>query len=500
MTMKRVAALSLTLCLLLAGCVPLTSELRPVDAAYVMPMPEDAPAAPAVGDEIVPRVVSATLYFPSTDGHELIAEPTVVMVEAGRTLPRCLMEALLNGPASPEARRAFPEGTSLLSVRRSGDTAVVDLSMEARSVETPRQMFFMRAAIANTLCGVEGIEYADVLISGRALPLMPLPCGAGVANSASVPAQWSQALSESELAGDGGSDVRRYAVLYHPARGSRLIVPETRQILIEDGDALGALLAALADDEALLPALRPVLPDSDPTLITGAELVTLTDGRAVARITFDGNLSAILDRAKLSAWQMFASLTCTLTGFLPDLDGIQVYMGDGLLTRINSLEGEVTLDNGVMPRAIFERTIGQLETIYMTASDGSLQPLGRAMSPEDAVSPRMLLMHLFDEPRDWEEDTSRVVPDGLSIDDLLGVRVENGVATLNFSQSFYAGCQRLNSQQERNLVYALVNSLTGHAAVRAVRIQIEGEALETLVHDISLLAPLMRNPGIISGN
>ena len=30
--MKRTAALSLMLCLLLTGCVPLSSELRPVDS------------------------------------------------------------------------------------------------------------------------------------------------------------------------------------------------------------------------------------------------------------------------------------------------------------------------------------------------------------------------------------------------------------------------------------------------------------------------------------
>lgn len=497
--MKRTAALSLVLCLLLTGCVPLTSELRPIESQFDMPLPDEAAPSPAIGDAVGDRVVSAALYFPSYDWQELIPEATVVTVEAGKTLPHRLVEALLDGPATEEARRVAPEGTSILSVRRSGETAVVDLSMEARSVETPRQMFIMRAAIVNTLCGVEGIACVDVLISGRALSPMPLACGAGTANTLPVVAQWNQALSESEIAVSGVADISRTAVLYHPARESRLIIPEARQIVIRNGDALGALLEAMADDGGLSPALMPILPDSDATLITGAEIVTLSDGRRVARLTFDGNLSAILERARLNAWQMYASLACTLTGFVPDLDGMQVYVGGGQLARVESPDGEVTLDNGVMPRAIFERTIGQLETIYMTASDGSLKPLSRAMKPEDALSPRMVLAPLFDAPLEWERDTSRVMPDGLSIDDLLGVRVENGVATLNFSASFYAGCQRLNGQQERNLVYALVNTLTEHAAVRAVRLQIEGETVDTLVHDISLLGPLMRNPGIIGG-
>ena len=492
--MKRASALSLALCLLLTGCVPLSAELRPVDSHFEMPMPEEEPAAPVIGDEIASRTVSATLYYPSEDGQELVLETAEITVEGNKSLPLCLVEALLKG--GPQA--VAPKDTSVLSVRQSGGAVVVDLSMEARGIETPRQMFLMRAAIVNTLCGAEGVSCADVLISGRALPLTALPCGAGQASAAPITVQWSQALSEAELASEGAADVSRVAMLYHPARNSRLIVPEAREIVIEDGDALGALLAAAADDGALDPAVRPILPDSDAGLITAAELVTLADGRHVARLTFDGNLSVILDRARVSAWQMYASLTCTLTSFLPDLDGMQVYVGDGQLTRVESPEGEVALDNGVMHRAMFERTIGELDTIYMTASDGSLKPLSRAMRPEDAASPRMLLALLFEEPRPWEEDASRVVPDGLSIDDLLGVRIEDGVATLNFSQSFYAGCQRLNSQQERNLVFALVNTLTERPAVRAVRIQIEGEALETLVHEISLLAPLVRNPGVIS--
>ena len=241
-----------------------------------------------------------------------------------------------------------------------------------------------------------------------------------------------------------------------------------------------------------------MLPDADGTLITGAEIATLSDGRRVARLTFDGNLSAILERGRLSAWQMYAALTCTLTGFLPEIDGIQVYVGSGQLTRVESPDGEIALEGGVMPRALFERTIGRLETIYMTAADGSLRPLSRAMAQEDALSPRMLLALLFGEPQEWEAGVSRVVPDGLTAGDLLGIRIENGEATLNVSAAFYAGCQRLNSQQERNLIFALVNTLTERPAVRSVRFQVEGEQVDVLVHEISLLGPLLRNPGLIS--
>jgi len=497
--MKRAAGLlSLALCLLLAGCMPLTAVLHPLDADYDMPLPGAQSVAPAVGDAVVGREVEATLYFPSADQQDLVPTRAAIAVPADATLAECLARALLDGPGPAGTRRLAPEGVSVLSVRQSEETVVVDLSIGARAVEDARQLFLMRAALVNTLCGAEGIDVADVLIAGRAESPFALPCGAGRAEASSPLTQWTQAQSESERAGDETLSFGRTAVLYFPACDGRHIVPQARDIVITGADALPALLAALADDGGLDAALRPALLPSDNPLVSGAEIVMLENGLRVARLTFDGNLSAILERARLSAWQMYAALTCTLTEFLPGLDGVQVYVGDGQLVRADTPEGDVAVENGVMTRAMFERMIGSLSTIYMTAADGSLKPLHRAVAAADALSPRMLLSPLFGGPEAWESGVSRVIPDGLSVDDLLGVRVEDGEAVLNLSAAFYAGCQRLTAQQERNLVYALVNTLTGRADVNAVRFQIEGETVETLVRDICLVGPLVRNPGLIS--
>ena len=496
--MKRAAAIAVILCLLLSGCVPLTSELRPVDGRYDMPLPESEAVEPAVGDAVAGRTVEAALYFPAEDGQSLVSVPASVFVPGGDTLPRRLVQALLETPAPKGAQAVAPDGTSVLSVRQSGETAVVDLSIEARGARTDRARLLMRAAIVRTLCGVGGIAAVDVLVAGRSEWPFTMPCGAGTASLASVSTQWTQAQTEDEQAKDGEVFAERAAVLYFPARDGTHIVPVVQTLTLQGRDFVSPLLEALVGVDSLDPALRPALPDSDNPLVMGADIVWLESGLRVARLTFDGNLSAILERARLSAWQTYAALTCTLTGFLPELDGIQVYLGGGQLTRVESPEGEVTLSGGVMTREMFERSIGCLSTFYMTAPDGSLKQLRRAMSPEDALSPRMLIAPLFGEPAAWEENAARVMPDGLSVNDLLGVRIENGEAALNFSAAFYAGCQRLTAQQERNLVYALVNTLTERDDVSAVRFQIEGETVSTLVHEISLIGPLMRNPGLIA--
>ena len=495
--MKRAAIIAAVLCLLLSGCVPLTSELHPLDSQYEMPLPNEEPAEPAIGDAVAGRTVEATLYFPSADSQGLVPAQASVFVAGGDTLPRRLAEALLETDPPKGAQPVAPEGTSVLSVLCSGGAAVVNLSIDARGEQAGKALLLMRAAIVRTLCGASGVSAVDVLAAGRAEWPFELPSGAGMAGQGSVSAQWAQAQAEDGQAKDGETAVERAAVLYYPSRDGRHIIPQLQALTITGGDAITPALDALTAGEGINAALMPALPDADNPLVTSADIVTLASGLRVVRLTFDGNLAAILERARLSAWQTYAAITCTLTEFIPGLDGVQIYVGDGQLTRLDTPRGEIALTGGVMTREMFERMIGVLSTIYMTASDGSLKPLGRAMAPEDVVSPRMLIAPLFGEPAAWEENTARVIPDGLSVDDLLGVRLEDGEATLNFSAAFYAGCQRLTPQQERNLIYALVNTLTERDDVKSVRFQIEGETVSALAHDINLLGPLMRNPGLI---
>ena len=119
------------------------------------------------------------------------------------------------------------------------------------------------------------------------------------------------------------------------------------------------------------------------------------------------------------------------------------------------------------------------------------------MDKQSAYSPRALLGELFRGVQPWETNAARVMPDGVSLDDVLGVRLEGDEAIINFSSNFYRCCQMLNEQQERNLIYAIVNTLTELPSVNAVRFQIEGEAVDHLVNGIFLRGALMRNIGII---
>jgi len=87
----------------------------------------------------------------------------------------------------------------------------------------------------------------------------------------------------------------------------------------------------------------------------------------------------------------------------------------------------------------------------------------------------------------------RPLPPGTSV---LSIRVEDGVATVNFSQPLRAGF-RGGSDNEQVTIYSVVNTLTSLPTIDQVQILIEGELVNTLGghHDIS--GPLSFDPELI---
>jgi hypothetical protein len=300
------------------------------------------------------------------------------------------------------------------------------------------------------------------------------------------------------LSDNGGSAVERTAILYYPTRDGNYICPVARTVRITGSNMITPLIEALiSPSESLSVCLRSPFPQASGVLTQNPEIVITEDGERMIRLSFDANLIAMLEREGLSAWQLYASLTYTLTGFVPDVDGLIISLGDGVLARTERGDEAVYFDGGKMNRQSYPSAVGSLCTSYMGSSDGGLIRVMRPLHQHSALHPRSVLKLLFDGPQPWEGDAARVMPDGVSVDDILGIRISGGEAVINLSANFYRCCQSLPPQQERTMIYAIVNTLTERKEVTAVRFQVEGEPIDYLVNTIFLRNVLMRNVGII---
>jgi len=491
---------ALLLCTLwLSGCVPLSVNLQRADQTVSLPLPRDVEPESAIGDSQAALSVPVTLYLISED-YQLFPVSRTIEASEGKSLIEETVRALLALPDRPGASNPFPKGCRLLSIEHSGNTAVVDLSIEARSVESEHQLLWMRSAMAASLIGIEDIEYVNLLIAGRSDGLMSLPSGASGTVSPNLISAAARLSAEHELLEhhDGDSvSIEREAVLYYAARDGRYIVPMVQTVRITSDDFVTPLLEALARAPEGGDDLASPFPQFASALTKPAQVTETESGHKVVRLAFDRNLIASLEREGLTEWQLYAALTYTITGFVPEVDGLTIMLGDGLLMRTERAGKELTFTAGQMRRSDYPDAVGRRVYTYMTSLEGGLVRLPRALDRHSASSPRAVLAELFAGVQPWEKKAARVMPDGVSIDDVLGICISDGEAVINLSSNFYRCCQSLNAQQEQNLIYALVNSLTELSGVTAVRFQVEGETVDHLVSSVFLRGALLRNIGII---
>ncbi len=193
-------------------------------------------------------------------------------------------------------------------------------------------------------------------------------------------------------------------------------------------------------------------------------------------------------------------MTWTLTGFVPELSGVVIYQGEGLITRVDAGEDALEFENGVMRRADFDGLCGECVTLCLPGEDGLLHRVSRLADPQEADSARQCLTLLLQGPEAWEAGGGILpaVPEGVTKEDLLAVRVEQGEATVNLSGGFYTACQTLSGQEAQRLAYAIVNTLTALPYVRRVRFQREGAPVDYLAGSVYLRSPLLRNPGLMA--
>ncbi len=498
--MKRriLAAILAAACALLSGCVPMSVDLQRADQPATLVVPTAEPQESVLGDTVAGSLYNVTIYYVSASGQRLLPQQRPLIVEEGESLVEKAILSLMESPSDSDMRAVIPEGTQLMSVERSGNVAVVDLSIDARSVETEQQLMWMRMALTQTLSGIDGIEQVQLLIGGKEDGLLGLPAGAQQVSEENLSAVWAQYTAEQELMSGGGqTQVERTAIIYYASRDGRYIVPVAREVSIAKDDFLTSLIEALqAEPESS--CLRSPFPAEALALMEKPELVEDEDGSRLMKLTFGANLISVLDREDLDAWQLYAALTYTLTAFLPDLDGLIVSIGDGQLARTERDGEAIVFSDGRMSRADYPDAVGRLADIYLSGPADTLLRLERVLGQQEAVSPRALLRELFEGPAAWEQEAQHVMPEGVSIDDVLGIRIVDGDATVNLSANLYRCCQGFNAHEERNLVYAIVNTLTGIPDVSSVRFQLEGEPVDSLVSSIFLRGPLMRNPGLVS--
>jgi len=496
---RRILALLLSAALLaLSGCEK-GSEKIPAAAKVSLPEPEAQVDNMILGEQQSGSWHDVTLYYIGADGTSLSPDFRMLRCETGETLAECALRELLNAPNSTDQFAVAPGDTRILSIEQSGGTATVHLSIDARGVQGEQELYMMYAAISATLLQFDSISGVNVLIDGQSESVFLLPTGImrdpyGI--TAGTIAQL-QAESERFLSGDrtARGTITRDAVLYFPARSGYLI-PETRTLTFTDENYAYTLIEALKAGPTNNANCTAPMPQGLEILAAMPGISISGNGMRILDLQFNSMLSSYLPLADLTPSQFAASVALTMCSFIPELDGVRITIDGEPLSEIQFSGTAISLDDGLHTRLAYSDRIGASASIYLAGEGSGLFMQEHIVPQETARSPRLVLEELFSIPVS-ETHPASALPDGISPLDILGVLVENGVAHVNLSGNFYRQCQLMDAEQERNAIYAIVNTLCRLDFINGVQFLIEGSAADLMVGSIYLRSMLMYNPGLV---
>ena len=480
---------------LLCGCVLKGGEPE-ASAEIRLPEPTEEPENMILGETLSGAATDVTLYFAAQDGTSFSTVTRSVVRGEGQSLPEAAVAALLSFAAERNIR-SLPD-TRLLSCEYACKTVTVNLSIDARNVQTPQDLLALQASIGNTLLGLKGVSAVNVLIGNVSESCCQLPLGVQTEMITSVAAAYAQLQAERDrLTQPGNAEpVERTALLYFPSAAGNWLIPELRTVSIRNGSFVLALIDALKAGPRQESSAAPSIPEGVDLLEASPAIQTLSTGERVLELNFSSTLANYLAFSGLEVWKLAGSLSMTLCSFLPELDAVRILVNSDPITMCERAQILIRFPEGLIHRGVFSDCIGSTATLYLVNNEGMLQPVQRAVSMRSALSPRNLLNELI-LSGSGEGALRFPIPEGVRTVDLLGVQVSGGVARVNLSANFYRCCQVLNALQERSLIYAMVNTLCEMDDIRGVRFYVEGRSAETLAGGIYLKSVLLPNPGII---
>ena len=506
-----VVVLGATLCL--SACVSSGVPTRE-DVSYALPEVQAAYHAP-IGDAKLEYLQPAIFYLPRHDGNRLIAVTDTVTLSEGRLLAenivRLLLEQSGSAIASPLGGDVKLSLYGANPVEVSGDVATVNLAASALQLDR-KTLFLISRAITNTLTELDSIQYVNTLVMDKKLGLdlaSTLPVGAMTRSMGEdIGALYEQQLSGRVQAGENaaGKHLTATATLYFPLSVINGIMAEARNITffsMDPADMAVALLeeiavgAAVVQGSPAMPLLADYLTEA-PIFSQPADI-----GGSLITLRFSYLLDDMLNTLGVSRASCVAAMCYTLTTFLPNIAGIEVYIdGDRVEHAMLGGTNGILFDDGIMRRSDFAALLLDNCTLYFADEAGQkLVTVARPIPFYQTGNPRALLNALFKGPlaMDSVPNAKAVFPaDSIKDSDIIGISLSGDMLLVNFSNTFLKAGQALTAQEDRLLAYALTNTLLHATKAKRISFFAGSSQIGGFTDEISWKGTFLYNVGIVA--
>lgn len=488
--LKRCMALTLATAFLLSGCTRETPSPAS-NADIYLPEPEARSARTIAGEQYETGTYDVTLHYASENALSLSTVSRTLQPEKNESLIERTLEALLDSAALSGAVEA-----SIDQLEISSDIVTVNLNLDAGANRSEQDYLLLCASIASTLLQFESVEAVNILAGNRSNSICALPMGAFVDAQDNIAALYAQLQSESEHLSSEGGSISRNALLYFPAQDGRYILSEVRELNFEGTDYASELMRALSDGPLMRSCSDSPLPGNlDFLEKTPTQLITST-GERIIELYFSSALVNYLDFTGMELWQFYASIVLSFCSFIPELDAVRFYIDQEPVEECAFRDRNLHFEDALMHRADFSSAVGSSANLYFASGESGLARIEIPMARHACASPLALLKNLLSTQPRPDLNVRSAFPEGISENDILGVYVDGNTATVSLSANFYARCQSLTAQEERQLIYAMVNTLTELSQIDAVAFLVEGNVIDCLAQEIYLGVALLPDLGL----
>lgn len=509
--LAALAALCAAVCL--SSCTGAGIPVRD-DKSFALPEAQEIASAP-IGDASLDYAATAVFYLPRHDGSRLISVTEPITLSEGRMTAESLVRLLLEQPGSAIASPLGGDVKLSLyganPVEVSGDVATINLSASALQLDR-KTLFLVGSAITNTLTELPDIQYVNLLVTDKKLPLdlgATLPVGAFTRTMGEdLGALYEQKLSRRVLAVENAKDKRltETVTLYFPLAAVNGIMAEARNVTFKSMDPSDMAIALLKEIGGGAASVK-----GSPAIAQLAEYLTEAPavsqpaslGGSLITLKFNSQMDDALQAAGVSRASMMAAVCYTLTTFLPSVGGVEAYVDGERLEHVmlGSVSG-ILFENGVQRRADYAQLLMDDCTLYIADETGQkLTAVQRPIPFYQTANPRALLNELFLGPQlaDSMQAAQATVPAGtLKDSDIVGISLNGDTLLVNFSVAFLTANEGINAQQDRLLAYSLVNTLLHAANAKRVAFFAGGNPIEAFTDEIYWKGWFMENPGIVS--
>lgn len=461
------------------------------DSGVLLPEPPVSALNMILGDSSSAENHEVTLYFANENGTGITSST--------RTIPMRMNESLIESTLKYLLSSRFSEGgqgaadVQLIDVELACGIATVNLSIGSSAQLTDQTELLRYLSIANTLLCIEGVEAVNILTGGRSDAVCSLPTGVFTQINEAFSAQYAQLQSEREdFLTRKAASLKRSVTLYFPSENG-FFLPELRNLEFNDSNYASVILDALTAGPSESPLCFSPIPSGNEILVN-SPIVRVNDaGERILELYFSPMLPNYLAFSGMPLWQFYGSIVLSMCSFMPELDGVIMYIESAPIADYGIGERIIHFNDSIMRRSDFSSMIGSSAALYFTDAEDKLTRVEYPLPQSSAASPKGLLSAMIDTHA--PEGLTSVFPSEIYGDDLLGVRLDSGIAIVNLSGSFYALCQDLSAAEERSLVYGMVNALCELPEIGAVRFLVEGLPVENLCRNIYLKTFLLPDPG-----